>query len=140
MMLYIPSTPLHITDAVAHAWAQECRVAKLFAKHLKVGDQQAALLGGAPAIGVGTPHRLAQLAGLGALRLERLQLVLVDVALDAKQRCSTAGYRIVCVAAFSRVVDAHARLERLKLVLVLVLDDTALDVKQRCRWQLPKES
>ena len=37
----------------------------------------------------GTPHRLAQLAGLGALKLERLRLVLVDVALDAKQRCAT---------------------------------------------------
>lgn len=68
---------------------QECKVAKLFAKHLKVGDQQAALLQGAPAVGVGTPHRLAQLAALGALKLERLQLVLVDVALDAKQRCAS---------------------------------------------------
>ena len=71
-------------------------MAKLFAKHLKVGDQQAALLQGAPAIGVGTPHRLAQLAGLGALRLDRLRLVLLDVALDAKQRC--AAVTVVSVA------------------------------------------
>jgi hypothetical protein len=71
-----------------------------------VGDQQAALLGGAPAVGVGTPHRLAQLAGLGALRLERLQLVLVDVALDAKQRCSMVCLKIVALIPSEGMFDA----------------------------------
>lgn len=65
---------------------QACKVAKLFAKHFKVPEQQALLTKTAPAIGVGTPHRLSQLAALGALKLDRLSLVLVDVALDAKQR------------------------------------------------------
>ena len=59
---------------------------KLFAKHFKVAEQQALLTKSAPAIAVGTPHRLAQLADLGALQLGRLRLVLIDVALDAKQR------------------------------------------------------
>ena len=35
-------------------------MAKLFARHFKVHEQQAALTKSAPAIAVGTPHRLAQ--------------------------------------------------------------------------------
>ena len=36
----------------------------------------------------GTPHRLAALASVGALHLERLRLLVVDVRLDAKQQCA----------------------------------------------------
>lgn len=40
--------------------AQSCKVAKLFAKHFKLIEQQTLLTKRAPAIAVGTPHRLHQ--------------------------------------------------------------------------------
>lgn len=61
---------------------------KLFAKHFKVGEQQEALSKAPLAIATGTPNRMGKLADLGALRLDRLKYLLVDVALDAKQRCA----------------------------------------------------
>lgn len=69
-------------------WAQAVKVGKLFAKHFKVGEQQEALSKAPLAIAVGTPNRLGKLADLGALRLDRVKYLLVDVALDAKQRCA----------------------------------------------------
>lgn len=38
-------------------------------------------------IGAGTPNRLCKLADEGALRLGRLRHVVLDLQLDAKQRC-----------------------------------------------------
>ncbi len=50
-------------------------------------EQQADLAQRRLAVAVGTPNRLTKLAELGALRLDRLRLIAVDVHLDAKQRC-----------------------------------------------------
>lgn len=65
---------------------QFCKVAKLFAKHFKLIEQQTLLTKRAPAVAVGTPNRLQQLANIQALKLGKLGLLLIDVALDAKQR------------------------------------------------------
>ena len=70
-----------------HCTWQACKVGKLFAKHFKVEEQRADLATRRLAAAVGTPNRLAKLADLGALRLDRLRLIAVDVHLDAKQRC-----------------------------------------------------
>lgn len=70
---------------------QACRVAKLFAKHIKVGEQEEALRTQVACLGAGTPNRLCKLADGGALRLDRLAHVVLDVALDAKQRCGAQG-------------------------------------------------
>ena len=35
----------------------------------------------------GTPHRLAVLCAAGALRMDRLRLLVLDMCLDAKQMC-----------------------------------------------------
>jgi len=64
-----------------------CKVAKLFAKHFKVGEQLQALQASCTNIATGTPNRMDKLAEEGSLKLGRLQLVVLDVALDAKQRC-----------------------------------------------------
>lgn len=66
--------------------AQECRIAKLFAKHFKVAEQQKLLEGAAVGVASGTPNRLCKLADLGALKTDHLQLLVLDVHLDAKQR------------------------------------------------------
>lgn len=64
---------------------------KAFAKHLKLEAQQRMLAAEAFAMVAGTPHRLAALCAAGALRLDRLRLIVVDVCLDAKQMCGAPG-------------------------------------------------
>ena len=65
---------------------QACRISKLFAKHFKVEEQQAALKAQGIFAAVGTPNRLLKLADLGDLHLDHLKLLIIDVQLDAKQR------------------------------------------------------
>ncbi|PSC76809.1 CMSS1 [Micractinium conductrix] len=63
-----------------------CRIGKLFAKHFKVAEQEEALRSQVMCIAAGTPNRLCKLADGGALRLDRLAHVVLDVQLDVKQR------------------------------------------------------
>lgn len=65
---------------------QACRIAKLFAKHLKVAQQQEYLQQHPACIAAGTPNRLCKLADIEALQLSKLRLVVLDVSQDAKQR------------------------------------------------------
>eukprot|EP00128_Syssomonas_multiformis_P005054 Colp12_sorted_trinity150504_noHs@1668 len=66
---------------------KECRVGKLFAKHMKVPEQVAFLKGTHIKIAVGTPNRLCKLIEEGALKLDRLKYVLVDATYrDVKNR------------------------------------------------------
>ncbi len=53
-------------------------VAKLFAKHFKV-DEQVEVLKAFTPIGCGTPNRLAKLADIGALNLDHLKLLIIDM-------------------------------------------------------------
>ena len=71
---------------IACCTVQACRVAKLFAKHLKVPEQQKHLESRPVGIGCGTPNRILKLAGMDALKLDRLRLLVLDMQLDSKQR------------------------------------------------------
>lgn len=62
------------------------KIAKLFAKHLKVEEQVAYLESTVVRLAVGTPNRIAKLVEVGALKLDDLTLVLVDCSKDVKQR------------------------------------------------------
>lgn len=72
--------------AFKSACLQVCRVAKLFAKHFKIEEQSKDLQSRCVNIATGTPHRLSKLVECGSLRLDRLKLLVLDAALDAKQR------------------------------------------------------
>ena len=61
-----------------------CKVAKLFAKHIKIAEQIEMLAAETYPIAIGTPNRLTKLLGLGALHLQNTRLVLVDVTEDVK--------------------------------------------------------
>ena len=65
---------------------RRCQIAKLFAKHIKLGEQAEALRAKGLCIGAGTPNRLAKLAEDGALSLLRLKWIVLDVRMDPKQR------------------------------------------------------
>ena len=69
------------------ALVQACRIAKLFAKHMKVAEQQTHLQQHPLCIAAGTPNRLCKLADLEALQLSQLRLIVLDVHQDAKKRC-----------------------------------------------------
>ncbi|CDH50212.1 hypothetical protein RO3G_03958 [Lichtheimia corymbifera JMRC:FSU:9682] len=61
------------------------KIAKLFAKHLKV-EEQVDFLNRQPIhIGVGTPNRIKLLVEQGHLKLDALELVVVDTEKNAKQ-------------------------------------------------------
>jgi hypothetical protein len=63
-------------------------VFKAFAKHLKLEAQRALLAAERFGMAAGTPARLAQLAALGALRMDGLRLLVVDVRANDKQQCA----------------------------------------------------
>ena len=67
-------------------FAQACRIAKLFAKHMKLPEQQKHLESHVVGVSCGTPNRLLKLADVDALKLDRLKLLVLDMQLDAKQR------------------------------------------------------
>ncbi|KAA6425256.1 MAG: hypothetical protein FRX49_04751, partial [Trebouxia sp. A1-2] len=57
------------------AFNKACRIAKLFAKHIKVAEQQQYLQQHPLCIAAGTPNRLCKLADIEALQLSQLQLI-----------------------------------------------------------------
>ncbi|KAL9582269.1 MAG: hypothetical protein Q9212_003399 [Teloschistes hypoglaucus] len=67
--------------------SKSATVAKLFAKHIKLGDAAAFVKRSRVNIGVGTPRRILDLVAVGALTLKYLERIVIDVSfLDRKQR------------------------------------------------------
>uniref|UniRef100_A0A7S0WSV5 Protein CMSS1 n=1 Tax=Pyramimonas obovata TaxID=1411642 RepID=A0A7S0WSV5_9CHLO len=66
-------------------YGQACRIHKLFSKHMKV-EEQVAVLRYHVCIAVGTPNRVQKLADMEALNMSHLQLILLDMQPDAKQK------------------------------------------------------
>ncbi|KNC83663.1 hypothetical protein SARC_04096 [Sphaeroforma arctica JP610] len=67
-------------------FSQVCRVAKLFAKHIKVEEQIKYLQEHAVRIAVGTPNRISKLIEEGVLNLSNLTYVIVDSRKDIKNQ------------------------------------------------------
>ena len=65
---------------------EQCKIGKLFAKHFKIEEQQKVLEEEFIKLAVGTPNRLEKLVESGALKLDDLQLVVVDMVQDAKEK------------------------------------------------------
>ncbi|KAI9297847.1 hypothetical protein K502DRAFT_346635 [Neoconidiobolus thromboides FSU 785] len=61
-------------------------VGKLFAKHIKIPEQKKFLESFSFTLGVGTPNRITKLIEMGYLDLSRLELVVIDLFKDAKNR------------------------------------------------------
>lgn len=56
----------------------DCKVAKLFAKHMKVKEQCSFLSKSVVHVAVGTPKRISELIDLDALKLNRLRYLAID--------------------------------------------------------------
>jgi len=63
------------------------QIIKLFAKHIKVKEQQTNLDKSQTKIVVGTPHRVAALADFGNLVLDGCECIFIDMSLDQKNFC-----------------------------------------------------
>jgi protein CMS1 len=76
-----------VTRALRRFETKECRVAKLFAKHIKLKEAVEMVKKTRMGIGVGTPQRLIDLLQHGALRDDKLERIVVDVShIDQKKR------------------------------------------------------
>ncbi|KAG0245356.1 U3-containing 90S pre-ribosomal complex subunit-domain containing protein [Mortierella sp. GBAus27b] len=67
-------------------FSEAAKIGKLFSKHLKVQEQVHFLNNTCTHISVGTPNRIEKLIADGALRLDRLELIVLDCHTDAKKR------------------------------------------------------
>ncbi|KAI7298531.1 hypothetical protein KC315_g18014, partial [Hortaea werneckii] len=66
---------------------KESLVAKLFAKHIKLGEAIETVKNSRMGIGVGTPQRIVDLLDNGALKLDNLERIVLDAShIDAKKR------------------------------------------------------
>ncbi|KAJ1975223.1 hypothetical protein H4R34_004415 [Dimargaris verticillata] len=59
---------------------------KLFARHIKIGEQQYLLKKFQKDIGIGTPNRILALLKANSLKLDRLDMIVIDCFLDLKDR------------------------------------------------------
>ncbi|KMQ47898.1 hypothetical protein HL42_1398 [Trichophyton rubrum] len=76
-----------ITRALRQFQNQDCAVAKLFAKHIKLKEAQETVEKTRIGIGIGTPVRLNDLVNSGSLKLDSLKRIVVDGSyVDQKKR------------------------------------------------------
>jgi len=88
VMLYISSSAIGACNFIKRCPRinRGRKIAKLFSKHIKIQEQQDLLTHTKVCVGAGTPNRIMKLVEIGALKLDNLQLVIVDVGLDGKKR------------------------------------------------------
>lgn len=83
--IIVCSSAIRCTQVIANLSNRyKCRIAKLFAKHMKV-EEQVELLKKSFPIAVGTPSRMNRLVELGALHLSQCTTVILDITPDIKQ-------------------------------------------------------
>ncbi|RKF71153.1 Protein CMS1 [Golovinomyces cichoracearum] len=67
--------------------SKEAKVAKLFAKHIKIKDAINFLKNNRTGIAIGTPQRIKDLIEQGALNIDRLERIIIDAShIDKKKR------------------------------------------------------
>mmetsp|Transcript_12517 Transcript_12517/g.18760 ORF Transcript_12517/g.18760 Transcript_12517/m.18760 type:complete len:279 (+) Transcript_12517:6-842(+) len=62
----------------------KCKIAKLFAKHIKISEQVDLLASSFYPLATGTPNRLLKLIEIGSLDLQKTLIVLIDYTPDIK--------------------------------------------------------
>ena len=83
--IIICPSALRCTQVIANLSNKyKCRIAKLFAKHMKVEEQIDALKKSYP-LAVGTPSRINRLIELGALSITQCTTIILDITPDIKK-------------------------------------------------------
>lgn len=86
IVLILARTAVRCVELIKHLmpFRKHAHFASLFAKHKKLADQIKFLREWHCNIAIGTPNRVKDLIEDGSLKLDRLALVIVDMALDNK--------------------------------------------------------
>ena len=85
-LIYLCSSAIRAVDVVRlFKTFKSMKVAKLFAKHLKIQDQQSFLAKQKTAVAVGTPNRVLKLIQEGHLKLTGLDFILIDTSFKDKK-------------------------------------------------------
>ncbi|XP_013416299.1 protein CMSS1 isoform X2 [Lingula anatina] len=72
------SRAVHLNREIQKTFKEKCKVAKLFAKHMKIEEQKKYLDSTVIQMGVGTPHRINALIEEGALKVDQIQHIILD--------------------------------------------------------------
>ncbi|KAG2520601.1 hypothetical protein JM18_007029 [Phytophthora kernoviae] len=83
--LILSSSALRAVEILKYLTSFKCRVAKLFAKHMKISEQTDQLARTFCPIAVGTPGRVKKLLEMDALSLKHTTHVIFDMEKDKKQ-------------------------------------------------------
>ncbi|XP_045196350.2 protein CMSS1-like [Mercenaria mercenaria] len=81
MLLVISASALRAVDLnrqLQDFKGDKCKCAKLFAKHMKLADQQKFLKKAVCHMGIGTPNRILALVKSGHLKLDKLMAIVID--------------------------------------------------------------
>uniref|UniRef100_UPI00358DDF87 protein CMSS1 isoform X3 n=1 Tax=Myxine glutinosa TaxID=7769 RepID=UPI00358DDF87 len=80
LVLIVCSSALRCLDVIRNlgAFKERCKITKLFAKHIKMEEQQKFLSSHTVHVGVGTPARITALMVKGFLKTSSLQYVVID--------------------------------------------------------------
>jgi protein CMS1 len=86
LVVIVTASAIRATEIIQglNSKIHHCKLAKLFGKHIKITEQIEILSKSYYPIVIGTPHRLHQLAELGALSLNKTQLFFIDFTADSK--------------------------------------------------------
>jgi hypothetical protein len=86
VLLIVCASAIRATEVIKSISSKliKVKIAKLFAKHIKIVDQIELLSKDYYPIVIGTPNRLRKLIEIGGLHLNRLQIVLIDYTNDQK--------------------------------------------------------
>ncbi|PVU96242.1 hypothetical protein BB561_001307 [Smittium simulii] len=97
----------------------EARIAKLFAKHIKIEEQVRFLKAFDYDVGVGTPARIRKLAEIGAIDFSKVELILLDCHQDTKTMTimSLDDTRLVISELWKNTLLPLAQNNKLKLLL-----------------------
>jgi len=86
LIVIVTMSAIRATEIVASISNKlNCKIAKLFAKHIKIQEQIEYLNRDVYPIAIGTPNRLHKLIELGALSLSKTRIVILDTQVDMKQ-------------------------------------------------------
>ena len=86
LIVIVTMSAIRATEIVASISNKlNCKIAKLFAKHIKIQEQIEYLNRDVYPIAIGTPHRLHKLLELGALSLTKTRIIILDTQVDMKQ-------------------------------------------------------
>lgn len=87
ILLIVCASALRSTEIVKELSSKipKCKIAKLFAKHIKTEEQMDLLSKSYYPIAIGTPNRISKLIEMGALSLRKVKIFLTDVTRDVKQ-------------------------------------------------------